>query len=391
VRRLKVRADDGCISMMKDVWDQADDLMSKARVFRDVGHLDTAYSSITEAIQLLEEVIEDGLVEREHKEILYSQLSRMCYTQAGILEKLGNINASLRSLEIGKTYDRTASKYSVGFNQAKVVVSLWLQSDHSVDDRELQTKLRSAIRSLNKLYADLSISHWNVADLGVLYLLNGQYEEAIETFDKYIHDFSFPSEPEIKAIRVVLERVWVEAIEFNHDLASITSEVFATLGGDPKSLVPRKKFHSCFISYSSKDDEFVRILYNDLTTNGITCWFAPEHMKIGEFVLRSVNNAIGGHDKLILVLSGNSIDSDWVEHEVNQALKRELASARLVLFPIRIDNTVFEAEFGWAKRIREAERGTGRHIGDFTSWENSKSYRKAFARLLRDLTFNDNA
>jgi hypothetical protein len=37
--------------------------------------------------------------------------------------------------------------------------------------------------------------------------------------------------------------------------------------------------YSCFISYSSKDDEFVRRLHADLQDNGVRCWFDAEDMK----------------------------------------------------------------------------------------------------------------
>src|SRR5439155_1880967 len=40
-------------------------------------------------------------------------------------------------------------------------------------------------------------------------------------------------------------------------------------------------FYSCFISYSSKDQEFAERLYADLQSKGVRCWFAPEDMKTG--------------------------------------------------------------------------------------------------------------
>ena len=35
------------------------------------------------------------------------------------------------------------------------------------------------------------------------------------------------------------------------------------------------EYYSCFISYSTKDQEFADRLYADLQTNGVRCWFAP--------------------------------------------------------------------------------------------------------------------
>lgn len=55
-----------------------------------------------------------------------------------------------------------------------------------------------------------------------------------------------------------------------------------------RSLVSKPiEYYSCFISYSSKDEEFARRLYADLQSNNVRCWFAPEDLDIGDkFVLR---------------------------------------------------------------------------------------------------------
>ncbi len=115
------------------------------------------------------------------------------------------------------------------------------------------------------------------------------------------------------------------------------------------------------------------------------CWFAPEDIKIGDPVRLTIDTAIRLRDKLVLILSDTSIASDWVEHEVSQALQEEERRKTPILFPLRIDEAVMQVEFGWAKRLREAHTPTGRHIGDFTAWKEHDAYQRAFARLLRDL------
>src|SRR5258708_2122427 len=39
------------------------------------------------------------------------------------------------------------------------------------------------------------------------------------------------------------------------------------------------QYHSCFISYSSKDDSLAQRLHADLQAKGVRCWFAAEDMK----------------------------------------------------------------------------------------------------------------
>jgi hypothetical protein len=140
------------------------------------------------------------------------------------------------------------------------------------------------------------------------------------------------------------------------------------------------KHHSCFISYSTKDHEFAERLHADLRDKGIACWFAPEDLKIGDRHQEVIEESIRRFDKMIIVLSETSINSRWVEREVNAAMEREDAGKQSVLFPIRIDETVMQAKQPWAAEIRRL-----RHIGDFRDWRNAPSYLKAFERLLRDL------
>ena len=139
-------------------------------------------------------------------------------------------------------------------------------------------------------------------------------------------------------------------------------------------------FYSCFISYSTKDQVFADRLYADLQAKGVRCWFAPEDLKIGDKFRSRIDESIRIHDKLLLVLSQDSISSPWVEKEVETAFERERRESRIVLFPIRLDNAVIETNEAWAADIRRT-----RHMGDFTNWEEHVSYKKAVERLVRDL------
>ena len=140
------------------------------------------------------------------------------------------------------------------------------------------------------------------------------------------------------------------------------------------------EYYTCFISYSSKDHDFAERLYADLQSNNVRCWFAPEDMKIGDKIRPRIDEAIRMHDKLLLVLSENSVDSDWVEKEVETAFEKERLHDKTVLFPIRLDDIVMTTTQAWAADIRRT-----RHIGDFREWKSHDAYQMALSRLLRDL------
>ncbi|HEV2194064.1 MAG TPA: toll/interleukin-1 receptor domain-containing protein [Candidatus Acidoferrum sp.] len=167
-------------------------------------------------------------------------------------------------------------------------------------------------------------------------------------------------------------------------------EVFLRGAGVPEAFIANVKalvaamepieFYSCFISYSSRDQEFAERLYADLQQKHVRCWFAPEDMKIGDRIRPRIDEAIRVHDKLLLVLTESSMKSAWVEEEVETAFERERKQERTVLFPIRLDDAVMEAQEAWVADIRRT-----RHIGDFCGWKDHDKYKRAFERLMRDL------
>src|SRR6266568_3436734 len=161
--------------------------------------------------------------------------------------------------------------------------------------------------------------------------------------------------------------------------AGVPSSIIEAIPSLLGSLKPIDHY-SCFISYSSKDDAFARRLYADLQSQNVRCWFAPEDLKWGDKIRTGIDEAIRIHDKLLLVLSGNSVESAWVEKEVETAFDKEAKSGKLVLFPVRLDDAVMETGQAWTADIRRM-----RNIGDFTGWKDHDAYQKAFERLMRDL------
>ena len=139
------------------------------------------------------------------------------------------------------------------------------------------------------------------------------------------------------------------------------------------------QFYSCFISYSSKDQEFAERLHADLQNNGVRCWFAPHDLSIGMKILDGLDEAIRLRDKVVLILSEGAIASDWVEDEVATAFEEERRRKETILFPIRLDDAVMDTGEAWASKLRT------RNIGDFTKWKDHDAYKATLDRILRDL------
>jgi hypothetical protein len=156
----------------------------------------------------------------------------------------------------------------------------------------------------------------------------------------------------------------------------------------PSLLNEPLQFYSCFISYSSADEDFCRRLYGRLQDAGLRVWFAPHDIQGGRKLYDQIDQAIRVYDKLLLVLSPHSMQSPWVEFEIRRARRREVAEQRRLLFPVRLVD--YEAIKAWecfdadtakdlATEIREY------YIPDFTTWKDHDTFEAAVTRLLRDL------
>lgn len=148
------------------------------------------------------------------------------------------------------------------------------------------------------------------------------------------------------------------------------------------------QFYSCFISYCGKDEEFARRLHQRMRAAGLRVWFAPEDLKGGDKLMDQLERAIQLHDRLLLVLSDQSIMSEWVMTEIRRAREAERKEKRRKLFPIRL--AAFDVLSEW--KCPDSKSGQDlaeevRHyfIPDFSNWRKHDDFEKAFDRLLRDL------
>jgi uncharacterized protein YjbI with pentapeptide repeats len=176
-------------------------------------------------------------------------------------------------------------------------------------------------------------------------------------------------------------------------------DVFLRGAGIPEDFITYMKsqvgrpfaFPSCFISYSSKDQEFADRLHADLQNNGVRCWFAPHDVQGGRKLHEQIDQAILDHERLLLILSPHSMNSEWVKTEIAKARQREVREQRQVLFPVRL--VPFEAIRAWECFDADTGKDSAREIReyfipDFSNWKNNDAYQVAFQRLLRDLKLN---
>jgi len=131
-----------------------------------------------------------------------------------------------------------------------------------------------------------------------------------------------------------------------------------------------------FISYNHKDSRFVEKLEEHLTESGILFWRDVHHATSGRLE-KVVDRAIRHNPTVLIIFSENSIQSDWVQHEVRKAHKLGKETRRDVLCPIALDDSWKNCN--WPERIME--HVLEYNILDFSAWEDDSAFKKNFKKL----------
>lgn len=95
---------------------------------------------------------------------------------------------------------------------------------------------------------------------------------------------------------------------------------------------------SVFISYSTKDSNFIDKLSTELIKNRIQIWLDKWEMQPGDSLIDKIQNALTESSFLLVVLSKHSVESEWCKKELNSALMREIKEKKVVVIPILLED-----------------------------------------------------
>lgn len=82
-----------------------------------------------------------------------------------------------------------------------------------------------------------------------------------------------------------------------------------------------------------------------------------------------------------LILSKDSVESDWVEFEVRKAIEKAKNEKRDVLVPIALDDAWKTCN--WPERLMQQIKEY--YILDFSSWTDEKKFDEQYAKLLQGI------
>ncbi len=93
-----------------------------------------------------------------------------------------------------------------------------------------------------------------------------------------------------------------------------------------------------FISYSQQDRQFVDTLAKNLVAAKHHVWMDRWEMALGDSLTEKIEGALTSADAILVILSKNSVESQWCKRELSAGLVRELEERKVVVMPCVIDD-----------------------------------------------------
>jgi len=175
--------------------------------------------------------------------------------------------------------------------------------------------------------------------------------------------------------QVKLARLFDPELSPNEISELLSTELFM-------SRTEEMEYPGVFISYSHADSKFVDKLYGSLYGQGLSVWLDRHDMVAGE-VEKQVLGALRERDIALVVLSENSLKSQWVWLEIRKALEKEAAEDRAILCPVALDDSwqAYEKKQVVMQQVKE------KNILNFSKWK-TKQFQTQFNKLLKGMRVN---
>lgn len=99
-----------------------------------------------------------------------------------------------------------------------------------------------------------------------------------------------------------------------------------------------------FLSYSIQDKKFAQLLTTDLRKEGIKVWLADEQVRVGDNITDTIRDGITSSLWIIIILSKNSLQSDFIKEELSYAIQEEHKRNRPFILPALIDDSILPTQ-----------------------------------------------
>lgn len=99
-----------------------------------------------------------------------------------------------------------------------------------------------------------------------------------------------------------------------------------------------------FLSHSTKDKPLIEEIAFELINEGIDVWLDKWEIENGDILDEKINQGIDNSCFVILFLSRNSLNSTWVQRELNQTLTKESRENKKYLLPVKLNECTLTSE-----------------------------------------------
>lgn len=95
------------------------------------------------------------------------------------------------------------------------------------------------------------------------------------------------------------------------------------------------RYHDIFLSHGHEDKPFVKMLQDAFVERGVKkVWVDEAEILVGDSLLKKIAEGIEKTEYFGIVLSPNSVDSPWVQHELEQAMNYEINAKSVKVLPL---------------------------------------------------------
>ncbi len=91
--------------------------------------------------------------------------------------------------------------------------------------------------------------------------------------------------------------------------------------------------HDTFISYATEDNDFATDIAYGLKANGLSTWFAPLSLKVGDKLLDSIEKGLNESRSGILIITKSYLAKKWTSFEMDVLVRQHIEGKKLI-FPI---------------------------------------------------------
>lgn len=183
------------------------------------------------------------------------------------------------------------------------------------------------------------------------------------------------------------------------------SSLFGIQNSDIKEyligLTTKIEFQSIFISYSFEDHKFAKLINEELSRRGILTFLWEKDSPGGKQLEHIMSDSVKDKDRVLFIASADSLKSTACHFELSEGRKKQEKIWQDVLFPIHIDNFLFEVkkeiirpinsqEEYW-QNILELRRLNSLSFEAFTKVESRDTlqFEKQLFRLIKGLRKNN--